>query len=62
MVLVSNVSKSLICDVATKLIGIGIDFEYQVKDNCIFIEGVTKHSVLYILSPLGVTDEDVFEE
>lgn len=62
MVLISNVSKSLICDVATKLIDIGIDFEYQIKDNCILIDRVTKNSVLYILSPLGVTYEDVFEE
>lgn len=62
MVLISTVNKKLICDVASKLINIGINFEYQVKDNCIFIDGVTKRSVLYLLSPLGIKEEDVFEE
>lgn len=62
MVQISAVNRKLICDVASKLINIGINFEYQVKDNCIFIGGVTKHSVLYLLSPLEIKDEDVLEK
>lgn len=62
MVGISTLNKKLICAIATKLINLGIDFEYQVKDNCILINGVTKRSVLSTLSPVGIKEEDVFED
>ena len=62
MVGISILNKENICAIATKLINLGIDFEYQVKDNCILIYGVTKQSILSSLSSLGIKEVDVFDD
>lgn len=61
MVIISTTNKELICNVAAKLVNIGIGFDYRVKEDCILIDSMSKELLLYIFSPSELNGAYVFE-
>lgn len=61
MVIISTTNKELLCYVAAKLVNIGIDFDYRVKEDCILIDNMSKELLLYFFSPSELYGASVFE-